>query len=99
MIGEPRTIARIVEFFHIPLQHSVDTLREVYQAVSGSCGYDNFIRVSGGAKLESATGEGGLAPPGTIVLMGSLTTGAAGLSVTGPAKFWAGGASGVPSSA
>ena len=59
MISEPRTISRIVELFHIPLQHSPELLRGVYQEISGSCGYDNFIRISGGARLESAATEGG----------------------------------------
>lgn len=56
---EPRTIARIIELFHIPIQHSPETLRDVYQEISSSCGYDNFIRVAGGARLESAATEGG----------------------------------------
>ena len=59
MISESRTIARIIEFFHLPTQHSVEQLREVYQEISGSCGYDNFIRIAGGARLESAATEGG----------------------------------------
>ena len=59
MIAEPRTIARICEIFHIPFQHSIEQLRDVYLKVSSSCGYDNFIRQPGGARLESAAGEGG----------------------------------------
>ncbi|MEE8142088.1 MAG: hypothetical protein V3T77_03230 [Planctomycetota bacterium] len=59
MISEPRTIARIVELFHIPIQHSPEVLRDVYLAVSSSCGYDNFLRIPGGARLESAAPEGG----------------------------------------
>jgi hypothetical protein len=58
MISEPRTIARIVELFHIPIQHTPELLRAIYLAVSSSCGYDNFVRVSGGARLEAAPGEG-----------------------------------------
>ncbi len=59
MISEPRTITRIVDLFHIPIQHSPDLLRDLYLAVSGSCGYDNFIRLTGGARLESAASESG----------------------------------------
>ena len=59
MIGEPRTLARIVELFHIPLQHDMDQLRDVYLQVSNSCGYDNFTRQPGGAYLEAAAGESG----------------------------------------
>ncbi len=60
MIGELRTIARIIELFHIPLQHDVEQLRDVYLEVSRSCGYDNFTRQPGGALLESAASEGGM---------------------------------------
>ena len=59
MISEPRTIARIIELFHIPIQHTPEVLRDVYQEISSSCGYDNFIRISGGARLEAAATEGG----------------------------------------
>lgn len=59
MISEPRTIARILELLHIPIQHSPDLLRDVYLEVSRSCGYDNFIRTANGARVESAGGEGG----------------------------------------
>lgn len=58
MIGEPRTIARILELLHLPMQHSPEVLRDIYLAISTSCGYDNFIRMAGGARLETA-GEGG----------------------------------------
>ena len=58
MIGEPRTLARIVELLHIPIQHSVDQLRDVYVDVSKSCGYENFRRTSGGATLETVGGGG-----------------------------------------
>lgn len=59
MSVELRTVSRIHEFFHIPAQHAVDSLRDVYLEVSKSCGYDNFIRTGEGARLESAPGEAG----------------------------------------
>ncbi len=59
MIGEPNTISRIVELLHLPASHTPEALREVYAEVSKSCGYDNFIRQPGGARLESAEAEGG----------------------------------------
>ena len=52
MIGEASTLSRIVELLHIPAQHSPETLREVYTMISTACGYDNFIRQPGGARLE-----------------------------------------------
>jgi hypothetical protein len=59
VIGEASTLSRIVELLHLPAQHSPETLREVYTTISTSCGYDNFIRQSGGARLESIENEGG----------------------------------------
>lgn len=59
MIGEPRTIARILEMIHLPVQHGPDVLRDVYLAISSSCGYDNFIRSGDGARLETTTSQGG----------------------------------------
>ncbi|MGE3164583.1 MAG: hypothetical protein AB7O52_06740 [Planctomycetota bacterium] len=59
MIGEPRTIARILELIHLPVQHGPDVLRDVYLAISSSCGYDNFIRMADGARLETASSQGG----------------------------------------
>lgn len=61
MMGDPTTISRIVELLHLPVQHTPEALREVYAAISTSCGYDNFIRQPAGARLESAEGEGGAA--------------------------------------
>lgn len=60
MIGEPRTIARIVELLHIPYQPVPETLRDVYLQIARSCGYDNFIRIGPGARMETL-GEGGSA--------------------------------------
>ncbi len=59
MIGEPTTISRIVELIHLPIQHTAETLREIYAEISTSCGYDNFIRQQGGARLESLETESG----------------------------------------
>ncbi len=59
MIGDASTISRIVEFLHLPVQHTPEALREVYSQISTSCGYDNFIRQPGGARLESIETEGG----------------------------------------
>ena len=61
MIGEPTTISRIVELLHLPASHTPETLREVYSEISTSCGYDNFIRQPGGARLESVETEAGTA--------------------------------------
>lgn len=61
MIGEAATISRIVELLHLPVQHSAEHLREIYSEISGSCGYDNFIRQGDGARLETAEMEGGSA--------------------------------------
>ncbi|MEM7260655.1 MAG: hypothetical protein AAF488_01600, partial [Planctomycetota bacterium] len=57
MMVELRTVSRVLEYFHLPLQHSPDVLRDVYLEVSGSCDFDNFIRIPGGARLESAAAE------------------------------------------
>ncbi len=57
-ISEPRTIARNIDFLHIPVQHNPELLRDLYLEVSRSCGYENFIRVGNGARLETI-GEGG----------------------------------------
>ncbi len=58
MLAEPQTISRILEFFHLPMQHHQEALRSVYLHVSQSCGYDNFSRLPDGARLATAEGEG-----------------------------------------
>ncbi|MCA8958923.1 MAG: hypothetical protein KDC38_00360 [Planctomycetes bacterium] len=58
MVGEPRTISRILEFFHLPVQHSPEVLRDIYMQVSSSCEFDNFLKIPGGARLVTA-GESG----------------------------------------
>jgi len=57
VLSEPRTISLHAELIHIPSKHSFDRLREVYNGISSSCGYDNCIRLPGGARLER--GQGG----------------------------------------
>ncbi|MGH9360906.1 MAG: hypothetical protein ACRD2T_03255, partial [Thermoanaerobaculia bacterium] len=52
MLSEARTISVLVELIHIPAKHSIERLRDVYTQVSTSCGYDNFIRLANGARLE-----------------------------------------------
>lgn len=52
MLSEPRTISLLCELVHIPMKHSTDRLRELYNRVCNSCGYENFIRTPGGARLE-----------------------------------------------
>ncbi len=58
-ISEARTIARNIDFLHIPVQHNPEQLRDLYVEVSKSCGYDNFIRVGTGARLETVLENGG----------------------------------------
>ena len=52
MLSEPRTISLIAELVHVPTVHSAENLREVYNEVCRSCGYENFIRLQGGARIE-----------------------------------------------
>ncbi len=58
MLSEARTISLLAELIHIPAKHTFERLREVYNQVSTSCGYDNFIRLSNGARLERGQGQG-----------------------------------------
>ncbi len=58
MMTDPRTVSRILEYFHLPIQHAPEVLRDVYLQVSRSCEFDNFIRIPGGARLESVASEG-----------------------------------------
>ena len=57
MLSEPRTLSVLVELIHIPAKHTIEKLREVYNQVSTSCGYDNFIRIANGARIESGFSE------------------------------------------
>jgi len=58
MMTEPRTVSRVLEFFHLPIVHSPDVLRDVYLQVSRTCEFENFTRIPGGARLESVASEG-----------------------------------------
>ncbi len=51
MLSEPRTISLIAEFLHVPVVHSAEQLREVYHEVCRTCGYEDFNRIQGGARI------------------------------------------------
>ncbi len=57
MLSEPRTISLLTEFIHLPVAHQPEKLREVYNHVCKSCGYENFLRVPGGARIERREAE------------------------------------------
>jgi hypothetical protein len=57
MLSEPRTISLITELVHVPVAHSPAKLREVYGAVCARCGYENFLRIQGGARIERRNPE------------------------------------------
>ena len=59
MLSEPRTIGLLAELIHIPVKHSFERLRDVYNQISTACGYENFIRLANGARLERGQGEEG----------------------------------------
>jgi hypothetical protein len=42
----------------LPLEHTPEKLREVYNEVCRTCGYENFLRIQGGARIERREGEG-----------------------------------------
>jgi len=58
LLSEPRTITLLTELVHLPQVHSPDKLREVYNEVCRTCGYENFLRVQGGARIERAEADG-----------------------------------------
>lgn len=58
MLSEPRTISLLTELIHIPAKHSVENLRQIYNTICGSCGYENFIRTPEGARVERTETEG-----------------------------------------
>ncbi len=58
MFSEPRTISLLTECLHLPLKHSVDNLREVYNKICGTCGYENFIKTATGVRLERHESQG-----------------------------------------
>lgn len=57
MLSEPRTISLLTELIHLPVVHSPEKLREVYNQACRTCGYENFLRVPGGAKIERKESE------------------------------------------
>jgi hypothetical protein len=42
---------------HIPAVHAPEKLREVYNEVCRTCGYENFTRIQGGARIERRDAE------------------------------------------
>ena len=57
MLSEPRTIALIMELLHLPMQHSVSRLRNLYTQLCTECDFENFIRRPGGAQIERPASE------------------------------------------
>ena len=58
MLSEPRTISLVAEFIYMPTTHSAEKLREVYSEVCRTCGYENFTRIQGGARIEARETDG-----------------------------------------
>jgi hypothetical protein len=58
LLSEPRTISLLTDLIHIPSKHTMEHLREVYNAVSSSLDYENFIRTPDGARVEKTLTEG-----------------------------------------
>jgi hypothetical protein len=58
VLSEPRTINYLTEFIHLPVTHSSERLRRLYNNLCRSSGYENFIRTSDGARVESSRVEG-----------------------------------------
>jgi len=58
LLSETRTISLLTELIHLPANHSAEKLREVYNEVCRTCGYENFLRVQGGARIERKEPEG-----------------------------------------
>jgi hypothetical protein len=62
MLSEPRTTALLIELIHLPMQHSPQRLRSLYQELCTQCDFENFIRKPAGAVIERpASEEAGLA--------------------------------------
>ena len=51
---DPSTLGVSVDLVHLPTQVNLEMYKEVYMEVSGPCGYENFMRVGDGARLETA---------------------------------------------
>jgi len=58
LLSEPRTISLLTELIHLPVVHAPEKLRAVYNEVCRTCGYENFLRVQGGARIERRELEG-----------------------------------------
>ncbi len=57
MLSEPRTIALIVELIHLPMQHAIGKLRNLYTQLCTECEFENFTRRPGGARIERPASE------------------------------------------
>ena len=51
---DPSTLGVSVDLVHLPIQIGLEAYKEVYMEVSGACGYENFMRIGDGARLETA---------------------------------------------
>ncbi len=58
MFSEPSTISLLCECVHLPAKYTIEQVREVYNKVCNTSGYENFIRTSTGARIEKQ-GSGG----------------------------------------
>jgi hypothetical protein len=58
LLSEPRTISLLMELVHLPMVHAPERLRDVYNEVCRTCGYENFLRIQGGARIERRDAEG-----------------------------------------
>ena len=58
MFSEPSTISLLCECVHLPAKYRIERVREVYNKICTTCGYENFIRTSTGARIERR-GPGG----------------------------------------
>jgi len=58
MFSEPSTISLLCECVHLPAKYTIEQVREVYNKICGTSGYENFIRTSTGARIERQ-GPGG----------------------------------------
>ena len=50
----PSTLGVSADLVHLPIQAGLEVYKEVYMEVSGPCGYENFMRIGDGARLETA---------------------------------------------
>jgi len=59
MFSEPSTISLLCECVHLPTKYTIEQVREVYNKVCNTSGYENFIRTSTGARIEKQGPGGG----------------------------------------